>query len=143
MESWPINLTLIVEVFIFVGLVWCTMSVIWPPLMKVVEDRQNRIAEGIAAAELGQKTLDEARAAAQDEIKQAKLRASAIIDNANVCATQLINDAKRKARAQAQQVTISAFEHLAQTIPLAEDKLRLEVADLAKICAEKIMAGSL
>ena len=143
MESWPINLTLIVEVFIFAGLVWCTMSVIWPPLMKVVEDRQNNIAEGIAAAELGQKKLDEVRAVAQDEIKQAKLRASAIIDNANVCAAQLINDAKRKARAEAQQVTLSAFEHLAQAIPLAEDKLRKDVADLAKICTEKILASAL
>ncbi len=140
--NWPINLTLVVEVLIFAVLVWFTMHVIWPPLINVLEARQRKIAEGLAATELGQKNLEEARAAAQNEIKQAKTLASSIIEHANVCAAQLVSDAKHKARTAAQQRTNVAFEHLAQAIPLAEQALRTEVADLAKSCAEKILIRS-
>ena len=52
-----INATLLGQMLVFVVLIWFSWKFIWPPLMKAVEDRQKKIADGLAAAERGQKEL--------------------------------------------------------------------------------------
>ena len=60
-----INLTLIIQMIVFMLLVLFTMSFIWPPLMRAVEERQKKIAQGLAAADRGEQELQQARQGAE------------------------------------------------------------------------------
>lgn len=134
-----INLTLIVQMLVFGVFVWFTMKFVWPPLVKAMEERQEKIADGLAAAERGRKELELAQHRVKDEIKHAKTQAAEILDKANRRAAQILEEAKANARQEAQQLAKVAQEHLAQEVNRAKDNLRKQVANLAVIGAEKIL----
>lgn len=67
-----INLTLIVQMLVFAAFVLFTMKLVWPPLAKAMEERQDKIADGLASAERGRKELELAQHRVKDELKQAK-----------------------------------------------------------------------
>ena len=134
-----INLTLIIQMLVFGVFVWFTMTFVWPPLMKALEARQAKIAEGLAAAERGQRELELAQHRVKDELKQAKVDASEIIEKAHRRAAELIDDAKDEARAEIQRAGRIAAEQLTQEINHAKEALRKQVAGLAVACAEKIL----
>ncbi len=83
-----INATLIAQMIVFLILIWITMKYIWPHLMKAMDDRAQRIAEGLSAAERARKELADADARVADEIKKARSEATSIIDKAHQQATR-------------------------------------------------------
>ena len=134
-----INLTLVVQVLVFGAFVWYTMKFVWPPLVKALEERQDKIADGLAAAERGQRELELAQHRMKDEMKQAKVQASEIIEKANRRAVQIVDEAKDDAREEAQKLAKIAEEQIAQEVNRAKDNLRKQVASLAVAGAEKIL----
>ena len=134
-----INITLIVQMLVFAAFVWFTMTFVWPPLTKALEERQNKIADGLAAAERGRRELELAQHRAKDELKQAKADAADIIDKAHRRASQLVEEAKDEARQEVQRAGRIAAEQLAQEMNHAKQALRTQVAELAVLCAEKIL----
>lgn len=134
-----INLTLVVQILVFAAFVWFTMKFVWPPLMKAMEERQEKIASGLAAAERGRKELELAQHRAKDEMKQAKVDASDVIEKANRRASQIIEEAKDEARQEARQLTKLAQEQISQEVSRAKEVLRKQVASLAVAGAEKIL----
>ncbi|MDI9818010.1 MULTISPECIES: F0F1 ATP synthase subunit B [unclassified Legionella] len=134
-----INLTLIVQMLVFAAFVWFTMKFVWPPLARAMEERQDKIADGLASAERGRKELELAQHRVKDELKQAKAQASEIIEKANRRASQLIEEAKEEARLAAQKQAKTAQEQLQQEVNRAKDTLRKQVAHLAVAGAEKIL----
>lgn len=134
-----INLTLVVQMLVFGAFVWFTMKFVWPPLTKALEERQEKIADGLAAAERGRKELELAQHRAKDEIKQAKSQAAEIIEKANYRATQIVEEAKDDARQEGLKLAKIAQEHIAQEVSRAKDNLRKQVAALAIAGAEKIL----
>lgn len=134
-----INFTLIVQMLVFLAFVWFTMKFVWPPLAKAMEERQNKIADGLAAAERGRKELELAQHRVKDDLKQAKAQASDIMEKANRRAAQLIEEAKEEAKLEAQRQAKIAHEQLQQEINRAKDDLRKQVASLALAGAEKIL----
>ena len=134
-----INVTLIVQVLVFAAFVWFTMTFVWPPLVKALDERQEKIADGLAAAERGRKELELAQHRVKDELKQAKLQASDIIEKANRRATQMIEEAKEDARQESQKLAKVAEAQIAQEVNRAKDTLRKQVAVLAVAGAEKIL----
>ena len=134
-----INLTLVIQMLVFATFVWFTMAFVWPPLQKALEERQNKIAEGLAAAERGRRELELAQHRVTDEMKNAKVHASEIIEKANLRAVQLIEEAKDVARQQAEHLAKVANEHIAQEVNRAKDTLRKDVGRLAVAGAEKIL----
>jgi len=134
-----INLTLVVQMLVFGAFVWFTMKFVWPPLSKALEERQDKIADGLAAAERGRRELELAQHRVKDEMKQAKVQASDIIEKANRRATQLIEEAKSDAREEAQKLAKVAEEQISQEVNRAKDILRKQVAGLAVAGAEKIL----
>ncbi len=134
-----INLTLVVQMLVFIAFVWFTMKFVWPPLVKALEERQAKIADGLAAAERGRKELELAQHRIKDEMKQAKAQASEIIEKANRRAGQILDEAKDDARQEAQHLAKIANEHIAQEVNRAKDTLRKQVATLAVAGAEKIL----
>lgn len=134
-----INLTLVVQMLVFAVFVWFTMRFVWPPLVKALEERQEKIAEGLAAAERGRRELELAQHRAKDELKQAKVQSAEIVEKANRRAAQIVDEAKDDARQEAQKMAKMADEHIAQEVNRAKDGLRKQVAALAVAGAEKIL----
>ena len=134
-----INLTLVVQILVFGAFVLFTMKFVWPPLVKALEERQEKIADGLAAAERGRRELELAQHRVKDEMKQAKVDAADILEKANRRATQIIEDAKEDARQEAQKLAKIAEEQIAQELNRAKDTLRKQVAVLAVAGAEKIL----
>lgn len=134
-----INLTLIVQMLVFAAFVLFTMKFVWPPLAKALEERQDKIAEGLSAAERGRKELELAQHRVKDELKQAKAQSADILEKANKRAAQIIEEAKEAAKKEAQMQAKLAQEQLIQQVNHAKDELRKKVATLAVAGAEKIL----
>ena len=134
-----INITLVVQMLVFAAFVWFTMTFVWPPLSKALEERQDKIADGLASAERGRRELELSQHRIKDEMKQAKVQATDIIEKASRRAAQIIEEARSEARLEGQKLAKLAQEHIAQEVHHAKDVLRKQVATLAVAGAEKIL----
>lgn len=135
-----INMTLVVQMLVFAAFVWFTMRFVWPPLARAMEERQEKIADGLSAAERGRRELELSQHRARDAIKQAKSQAAEIVEQANRRASQILETAKGDAKLEMQRQEKLAKEQIAQERMRAREALRAQVAGLAIAGAEKILA---
>jgi F-type H+-transporting ATPase subunit b len=134
-----INLTLIVQMLVFALLVWFTMRFVWPIILGAMEERARKIAHGLAAAEQGQKALDEARVKAEAIIRDSRERANHIIDQAQHRASDIVEQAKTAANAEGDRLVASAHQQIALEAAQAREALRREVGNLAVRTASKLI----
>jgi F-type H+-transporting ATPase subunit b len=134
-----INATLIAQMITFGILIWFTMKFIWPPLTRAMDERAQRIAEGLSAAERARKELADADARVAEEIKKARVEAMSIIDRATQQANQIIEKAKQDAVVEAQRTKATAAADIESMTHRAREELRGQVASLAVSGAEKIL----
>ena len=134
-----INATLLGQMLVFGILIWFSWKFIWPPLMKAVEDRQKKIAEGLAAAERGQKDLDEAHSRAEAIVREARERANQIVDQANRRSNEVVEQAKSAATVEKERIVAAARAEAATESARARDQLRHEVGALAVAGASKLL----
>jgi F-type H+-transporting ATPase subunit b len=134
-----INATLIGQMITFLVLVLFTMKFVWPPLIKAMRDRQDKIADGLAAAERGRHDLELAQKKATDNLRVAKAQAMEIIDKANSRSTQMVDEAKDKARAEGAKLIEVAQADISKEVLAAKQQLRDQIALLAIAGAEKIL----
>jgi len=134
-----LNATLFIQSLVFVILGWITMKFIWPPLIKAMNERQSKIAEGLAAADKGEKSLAEAKAHATEIIKDARSQAMKIVDQASRRSNELIDEAKGTAMAEGQRVLAEAQQEVAIESNRAREALRRDVAALAVAGASKLL----
>ncbi|MGH8121378.1 MAG: F0F1 ATP synthase subunit B [Rudaea sp.] len=134
-----INATLIAQILTFGILIWFTMKFIWPPLTKAMDDRAQRIAEGLSAADRAKAELKDADARVADEIKQARMRASEIIDKAQQQANQILDKAKTDALGEASRQKAVAQTEIDGMVGKARESLRGQVAALAVQGASRII----
>ncbi len=134
-----INLTLIAQMLAFAALIWLVATKIWPPLLNAIEERQKKIAEGLAAADNSQKALAEAEEKANEELKAARSKANEIIEQAHQRANQIIDKAKEEAIAEANRQKAAAEAEIASAAFRAKEELRQQVAALAVAGAEKLL----
>lgn len=134
-----INLTLIAQALAFAAIIWLIASYVWPPLLRAIEERQRKIAEGLAAADNSQKALAQAEEKANEELKAARVKANEIIEQAHQRANQIVDAAKVEALAEAsRQKTLLEAEIQASTTR-AREELRHEVSRLAVSGAERLL----
>ncbi len=134
-----INLTLFAQAAVFASFIWFTARFVWPPLMKAMTDRQNRIADGLAAAEKGAKSLADASVRSDEALKQARVQAQEILAGANKQATQLVEAAKLQAKTEADRIASSARDEVDREVNKARETLRKQVGELAVLGAAKIL----
>jgi F-type H+-transporting ATPase subunit b len=134
-----INLTLLGQTITFIVFVAFCMKYIWPPLMKVLNDRKKQIADGLAAGEKGQHDLELAQRRATEVIHEAKQKASEIITHAEQRAGEIADEAKDKARDEADRIVRSARADIDQEVNQAREGLRKAVSQLAIVGAGKIL----
>lgn len=133
------NITLLGQMISFAILIWFTAKFIWPPLMKAIEERQRKIAEGLAAADNAQKNLAQAQDRAAEELRAARARANEIIEQAHQRANQIIDAAKQEAVAEAQRQKALAQAEIEAAANRAREDLRRQVSVLAVTGAEKLL----
>ena len=133
------NATLIGQMITFVIFVWFCMKYIWPPLMNALEERNKRISDGLAAAEQGQKDLEEARSKVSDSLNEAKQQAQEIINQAQKRANEIVDDAKDTAREEADKIKAAASADIDQQVTAAREQLRKEVSSIALAGAQQIL----
>ena len=137
-----INATLIGQSVAFVFFVWFCMRYIWPPLLKVLETRKKRIADGLAAAEEGVKKLEYSNKEASDILRVAQLKAQDLVDKANKQSILMLEEAKESAIAEGLRLKEAARLEVAQEVDSAKIILRKQVATLAILGAEKVIGQS-
>jgi F-type H+-transporting ATPase subunit b len=133
------NITLLGQMISFAILIWFTVKFIWPPLMAAIEERQQKIAEGLAAADNAQKNLAQSQDKANEELKLARSKANEIIDQAHQRANQIIDAAKNDAIAEANRQKALAESEIAAAANRAKEDLRKQVSALAVTGAEKLL----
>ena len=84
------NLTLVIQGLAFFAVAWLVMKFIWPPIIAAMEERQQKIAEGLAAADNAQKNLAQAQDKVNEALKDARTKANEIIDQAHQRANQIV-----------------------------------------------------
>jgi len=133
------NITLLGQMISFAILIWFTVKFIWPPLMKAIEERQQKIADGLAAADNAQKNLAQAEEKVNEELKVARAKANEIIEQAHQRASQIVDKAKDDAVAEAGRQKALAEAEIAAAANRAKEDLRKQVSALAVSGAEKLL----
>jgi F-type H+-transporting ATPase subunit b len=134
-----INFTLIAQAVTFALFILVTVKVIWPFMLRAIEARQKTIADGLAAAEQGKRSLELSTRQADEEVKKARDRAAEVLSQAQKRATQLIEEAKNAAKEEGNREKAAAKAEIAQELTRAREQLRDHVASLAVAGAEKIL----
>jgi len=134
-----IGITMLSQAVAFALFIWFTVKFIWPPLMNAIEQRQRKIAEGLAAAERGKQDLELAAKRAAEEIQLARSKAGEIISQAEKRGAAVIEEAKNAAKAEAERIVIGAKAEIEQEVFRAKEALRAQVSVLALAGAEKIL----
>jgi len=134
-----INLTLIGQMLAFVCFVVFCMKYVWPPILAAMQEREKKIADGLAAADRASHDLELAQEKAVERLKEAKEEAATIVDSANKRANQIIDEAKEAAVVEADRVKAAAQAEIEQEKNRAREQLREWVGELAIAGAEKIL----
>lgn len=138
-----INATLIGQTLAFFLFVVFCMKYVWPPLMNAIEERQKRIADGLANADRAAKDLELAREKASDQLKDAKATANEIIESANKRKAQIIDEAKAEADAERAKIIAQGKAEIEAERNRVKEELRQQVSALALAGAEKILERSI
>ena len=134
-----LNATLIGQSIAFMFFVWFCMNYVWPPLIKALSDRQQKIADGLAAADKAEKDLAQANEKVAELLKEARAEAQGIIELANRRADRIVEEAKEQARTEGERLKAAAAAEIEQDVNRAREVLRTQVASLAVAGAERIL----
>lgn len=133
------NATLIGQTIAMIVFVWFCMKFIWPPLMHMLDERRRHIADGLAAAESGQRKLEEAQAKFEETVRESREKAAEIIQQAERRAREIIEEAQTDAVAEGERLIAQAKSEIAQEAARARESLRGEVAAIAVRGARQLL----
>jgi F-type H+-transporting ATPase subunit b len=133
------NLTLIVQGLAFFAVAWLVMKFGWPHIMAAIEERQQKIAEGLAAADRSQKDLAQTQDKVNEALKEARVKANEIIEQAHHRANAIVDQAKTDAIVEATRQKALADADIMASANRAREDLRKQVSLLAVSGAEKLL----
>ena len=134
-----INLTLVVQMIVFIVLIWFTMKFVWPMILGPMEERSKKIAAGLAAGDKGQQELAQARDRADAILREARERATQIVEQAQRQANDLVEQAKGTATSEGARLVEQAKQQIELETSHAREALRREVATIAVSAASKVL----
>ena len=134
-----LNLTMLAQAIAFFIFFWFSKKFVWPPMMNAIAERQQKIAEGLNAAEAGKRALIEAEAKTESALKDARDRSQSMFSDGERRANQIIEQAKLTAKTEADRILAAAQEQIQLELNKAKSGLREQVAQLAVAGAEKIL----
>ncbi len=131
--------TLIVQMIVFLILVGFTMTYIWPPLVKALDERAEKISSGLAAAENAKMELSNVHREVETRMAATRSESAAFLADAERRAQQIIDEAKSRASEEAARIVANARDEALQEAVKVRESLRGEVAVLAVKGAEQIL----
>ena len=134
-----ITATLLAQMVAFALFIWLIQRYLWGPLTAALEQRRNRIADGLAAADQGRRDLESAKAQAEEIETQARDKANKIISLAEKRAREIEEQAKTRAREESDRIRQSAQSDIDQQLAQARESLRRQVSQIAIAGAERIL----
>ena len=134
-----LNFTLVAQAIVFASFIWFTVKFIWPPMLRAIEGRQKTIADGLAAAEQGKRSLEQSTHRADEEMQRARGRAAEVLAQTEKRSAQLIDEARKAAKEEGKREKTAAQAEIEQEVTRAREQLRDQVAALALAGAEKIL----
>ncbi|MFT3719091.1 F0F1 ATP synthase subunit B [Pseudorhodoferax sp.] len=134
-----INATLFVQAVVFLLLVWFTMKFVWPPIAKALDERAQKVAAGLAAAEKAKADLNAANQRVEQELAASRNETASRLADAERRAQQIIEEAKARANEEAAKIVANARDEAEQQAVRAREALREQVAVLAVKGAEQIL----
>jgi len=132
-------MTLIGQTISMIVFVWFCMKFIWPPLLEAIEERQEKIAHGLAAAEKGEQSLEEAKVQAAEIVSDSRKQATGILDQAHARANEIVADGKADGTKERERQLAAAKAEIEQEANRAREELRGQVSAVALSGAEKIL----
>ncbi|PAT41826.1 F0F1 ATP synthase subunit B [Vandammella animalimorsus] len=134
-----INSTLFFQAIVFLILVWFTMKFVWPPIVKALDERAQKIADGLAAADKAKSDLAAANQRVEQQLAQSRDETASLLADAERRAQAIVNEAKSRAAQEAEKILAQAKSDADQQLAQARESLRDQVAVLAVKGAEQIL----
>ncbi len=131
--------TLIIQIIVFLILVWFTMKFVWPPITAALDERARKIADGLAAADKAKADLSAANKRVEEELSKSRNESAVRLAEAERRAQGMIEEAKARASEEAAKIIAAARAEADQQAVKARQVLREEVASLAVKGAEQIL----
>jgi len=138
-----ITVTLIAQMLAFLLLIWFVNRVMWKPMMGLMDARQKRIADGLAAAEKGKQEQVEAEKRAAELLEESKQKAADILAQAQRRAKEIEEEAQHKAKEDAERIKAAAEAEIDREVNQAREHLRAQVASIAIAGAEKVLKAQI
>ena len=133
-----LNATLLGQMITFSIFVWFTMKFIWPPVIKALQDRQKKIAEGLDAAERSVRSLELSKQESAKILREMKTEASGIVDQANLRASKIVEHAKARGQEENRRLVLQGQSELEQIVEQAKVSLRQQTVEIALASAAKV-----
>lgn len=134
-----INATLIAQLIVFLLLVWFTMKFVWPPIVKALDERAQKISEGLSAADKAKADLQIANKRVEEQLSAARNETAQRLADAERMAQSMIEEAKARASEEGAKIVAAARAEAQQESTRAREALRDQVAALAVRGAEQIL----
>lgn len=134
-----INATLFAQIIVFFVLVWFTMKFVWPPIVQALDERANKIAEGLAAAERGKSDAEAAEKRVAETLAEGRQQVAELVTNADKRAAHIVEEARTQAQEEAARIVAQARAEVETETNRAREVLREQVGLLAVKGAEKIL----
>lgn len=134
-----INVTLLGQMITFAIFIWFTMKFIWPPVIKALQDRQKKIAEGLDAAERGIHSLELSKQEAVKIIHKAKEESSQLIDQAHLRGSKIVEEARTHGRNESHRLVLQGQAEIEQNVDQAKLALREHTVEIAIASAARIL----
>jgi F-type H+-transporting ATPase subunit b len=133
------NATLIGNLIAFTVFVMFCMKYVWPPIIGAIEDRQKKIADGLAASEEGEKALEVAQVEVDAQLKDAKSQAANIIEQAKKRGSTIVDEETQRGQSEREKIIAQGHSEIEAERNRTKEELRKQVAALAVAGAEKIL----
>jgi F-type H+-transporting ATPase subunit b len=134
-----INATLLGELIAFIFFVWFCMKYVWPPIMNAIEERQKKIADGLAASDRAEKDLELAQHKATEQLKEAKAQAAEIVEQAKKRGSQVVDEETQRGHSEREKIIAQGYAEIEAERNRTKEELRKQVSALAVAGAAKIL----
>ncbi|QPF72013.1 F0F1 ATP synthase subunit B [Roseateles sp. DAIF2] len=134
-----INATLFIQAIVFAILVWFTMRFVWPPITKALDERAQKIADGLAAADKAKTELASANKRVDEQLAATRNETAKLLSDAEKRAAAIVDEARAKATEEGAKIVAAAKADADQQATRAREALREQVAALAVKGAEQIL----
>jgi F-type H+-transporting ATPase subunit b len=131
------------QTLLFVGLLLLLAKYAWKPILSAVEERENTIKDSLEAAEKAKADMEAVQADNKRILKEARAERDALLAEAKKTSTQIVNDAKEAAQAEADKIAAAAQEAIQQEKNAAINDIKAQVAELSVDIAQKVLQGEL